>query len=149
MLYSEIIYCQCTTYFNVLTYSGFSSGPLAYVDLVDCIVEKLRHLYISSHHEGSSSHPQNAVVRYAGHGFMMVPYDRSFELAKRRRPRAKVHLDPESNRVRKLLMGKDCGEAGESPDVDKEKWWDEERRVFQGRVDSFIARMHLFQGTIS
>ncbi|KAK8952253.1 Protein ROS1 [Platanthera zijinensis] len=43
-------------------------------------------------------------------------------------------------------MGKDCGEVGEPPDVDKEKWWDEERRVFQGRVDSFIARMHLVQG---
>ncbi|KAK8959467.1 Protein ROS1 [Platanthera guangdongensis] len=149
ILYPETISadCQSTSYFNVPTYSSFSSGPLAYVNLVDCIIENLRHLYISRHHEVASSHPQNAVVRYARHGFMMVPYDRSFELAKRRRrPRAKVLLDPESNRVWKLLMGKDCGEGGEPPDVDKEKWWDEERRVFQGRVDSFIARMHLIQG---
>ncbi|KAJ6808491.1 transcriptional activator DEMETER-like [Iris pallida] len=30
--------------------------------------------------------------------------------------------------------------------ADKEKWWEEERRVFRGRAESFIARMHLVQG---
>ncbi|GMP96529.1 hypothetical protein CsSME_00045143 [Camellia sinensis var. sinensis] len=27
------------------------------------------------------------------------------------------------------------------------KWWEEERKVFCGRADSFIALMHLVQGT--
>ncbi|KAJ1419493.1 Permuted single zf-CXXC unit [Sesbania bispinosa] len=31
-------------------------------------------------------------------------------------------------------------------DEDKAKWWEEERNVFRGRADSFIARMHLVQG---
>jgi hypothetical protein len=31
-------------------------------------------------------------------------------------------------------------------DKDKEKWLDEERKIFRGRIDSFIARMHLVQG---
>ncbi|MED6160635.1 hypothetical protein PIB30_053230 [Stylosanthes scabra] len=31
-------------------------------------------------------------------------------------------------------------------DEDKAKWWEEERKVFRGRADSFIARMHLVQG---
>jgi len=38
------------------------------------------------------------------------------------------------------------GDGAEGLDKDKEKWLDEERRVFRGRVDSFIARMHLVQG---
>ena len=43
-------------------------------------------------------------------------------------------------------MGPDMGDGAEGLDKDKEKWLDEERRVFRGRVDSFIARMHLVQG---
>ncbi|KAJ6812691.1 protein ROS1-like isoform X1 [Iris pallida] len=41
-------------------------------------------------------------------------------------------------------MGKESGD-GETG-VDKEKWWEEERRVYRGRVDSFISRMHSIQG---
>lgn len=34
----------------------------------------------------------------------------------------------------------------DTTDPDKEKWWEAEREVFNGRVEKFIARMHLVQG---
>lgn len=43
-------------------------------------------------------------------------------------------------------MGKGGTEDNEDVDKNKESWWEEERRVFCGRADSFIARMHLVQG---
>jgi len=88
---------------------------------------------------------QNALVPYKGGG-TLVPYD-GFEFVKKHKPRPKVDLDPESDRVWKLLMGKEGSEGLERTDKGKEQWWEEERKVFHGRVDSFIARMHLVQGT--
>nr|CAB3465089.1 unnamed protein product [Digitaria exilis] len=40
------------------------------------------------------------------------------------------------------------GKASEpdGTDVEKERWWQQEREVFQGRANSFIARMRLVQG---
>lgn len=43
-------------------------------------------------------------------------------------------------------MGIEGSEDLEGTDKKKEKWWEEERNVFRGRADSFIARMHLVQG---
>ncbi|KAL2539812.1 Protein ROS1 [Abeliophyllum distichum] len=43
-------------------------------------------------------------------------------------------------------MGKEGSESTETMDEDREKRWEGERKVFCGRVDSFIARMHLVQG---
>lgn len=60
-----------------------------------------------------------------------------------------MDLDPETNRVWNLLMGKEGSEDVEGTDKEKEKKWEEERKVFHGRVDSFIARMHLVQGALS
>ncbi|RVW60585.1 Transcriptional activator DEMETER [Vitis vinifera] len=69
----------------------------------------------------------------------IIPYE-----IKKRKPRPKVDLDLETERVWKLLMGaeQDVGDSDER----KAKWWEEEREVFRGRADSFIARMHLVQG---
>ncbi|KAH0451462.1 hypothetical protein IEQ34_018761 [Dendrobium chrysotoxum] len=141
--------CHRSCYYNVSAPSSISLGTLIpFKNPVDDIVQKLRYLSIRSCDEVSSYQAPNSVVPYVGHGGMMVTYERNFHLIKRPRPRAKVDLDPESNKVWKLLMGKDCckGDVQEHSDVDKDKWWVEERRVFQGRVDSFIARMHLVQG---
>ncbi|XP_020572779.1 protein ROS1-like isoform X2 [Phalaenopsis equestris] len=137
---------QSTCYYNVSAPFSLSLGTLVpFKNTVDDIVRKLRRLSIKSD-EVSSSQLQNSIVPYVDHGGIMTTYERNFHLIKRQRPRAKVDLDAESNRVWKLLMGKDCSEGVERSDVDKEKWWDEERRIFRGRVDSFIARMHLVQG---
>ncbi|KAK9101329.1 hypothetical protein Scep_024759 [Stephania cephalantha] len=85
---------------------------------------------------------ENALVPYV-HG-QIVPYEGLFDPVKKRKPRPKVDLDPETDRVWKLLMYKEGIDADE--DANKEKQWEEERRIFSGRVDSFIARMHLIQG---
>lgn len=90
---------------------------------------------------------QNALVPYKGDN-RIVPYE-EFDPIKKRKARPKVDLDPETDRIWKLLMGKEGSEGTESTDKDKEKWWEEERRVFRGRADSFIARMHLVQGNKS
>ncbi|ONK70704.1 uncharacterized protein A4U43_C04F660 [Asparagus officinalis] len=88
--------------------------------------------------------PQNALVPYAGGSGTMVLFNGN--LIKKRKPRPKVDLDPESDRVWRLLMGKESSVGEEGTNMDKEKWWENERRIFHGRADSFIARMHLIQG---
>ncbi|XP_031281232.1 transcriptional activator DEMETER-like [Pistacia vera] len=88
---------------------------------------------------------QNALVIYNRDG-TVVPFHGSFELVKKRRPRPKVDLDEETNRVWKLLLENINSQGIDGTDEENTKWWEEERRVFHGRVDSFIARMHLVQG---
>lgn len=95
--------------------------------------------------EGSIRTEQNAIVPYKGNG-AVVPYVES-EYLRKRKARPRVDLDPETERIWNLLMGKEGSEGIESHDKDKEKWWEEERKVFRGRADSFIARMHLVQGS--
>lgn len=127
--------------------------------LADEIVERLKHLDVNaessdivykdqnalvSYNIGNEN--QNALVLYRRDG-TIVPFDGTFESIKKRRPRPKVDLDDETNRVWKLLMGNINSEGIDGTDEEKAKWWEEERRVFRGRADSFIARMHLVQGT--
>ncbi|KAJ6428842.1 hypothetical protein OIU84_020487 [Salix udensis] len=110
------------------------------------IEEIVYHMECLSLNAGSKkieNKEQNALVPYKGGG-TLVPYD-GLEFVKKHKPRPKVDLDPESDRVWKLLMGKG-NEGLEKTDAGKEQWWEEERKVFHGRVDSFIARMHLVQG---
>ncbi|XP_043707730.1 transcriptional activator DEMETER-like isoform X2 [Telopea speciosissima] len=121
---------------------------------IDEIVQRLKHLNINGQTNRIPHPEQNALVPYNGNGTMvpyngngtMVPYEGLFDPIRRRKPRAKVDLDPETDRVWKLLMGKPISEGMEQTNENKEKWWEEERRVFRGRADSFIARMHLVQG---
>ncbi|XP_043723486.1 transcriptional activator DEMETER-like isoform X2 [Telopea speciosissima] len=114
---------------------------------IDEIVLKLKHLDINGETNRIPCPEQNALVPYNGNT-TMVPYEGLFDPARKRKPRPKVDLDPETNRVWRLLMGKEASEGMDqmANDKDKEKWWEEERRVFRGRADSFIARMHLVQG---
>ncbi|CAD5182950.1 protein ROS1C-like [Musa acuminata AAA Group] len=90
-----------------------------------------------------AAEPQYSLVSYDSS--MMVPYTETYSEIKRKRPRAKVDLDGETNRVWNLLMGKMVSDA-EGPDMDREVQWGEQRQVFCGRADSFIARMRLIQG---
>jgi hypothetical protein len=95
---------------------------------------------------GATNYLPNALVPYVGGA--VVPYQTQFHLVKKQRPRAKVDLDFETTRVWNLLMGK-AADPVDGTDVDKERWWKQEREVFQGRANSFIARMRLVQGTFS
>ncbi|XP_073114021.1 protein ROS1A isoform X3 [Elaeis guineensis] len=137
--------CQSSSNFNEsVNGSGTLEAVVPHGDPLDDIIQKLKCLNINRGHDGATTQAQNALILYDGRGGVMVPYEGLLDLPRKRRLRAKVDLDPETNRVWKLLMGKEGGDEG--MDIDKEKWWEEERRVFRGRVDSFIGRMHLVQG---
>nr|GEY53632.1 protein ROS1-like [Tanacetum cinerariifolium] len=95
--------------------------------------------YVSEYHE------KNAMVLYQQHG-SLVRYDGLFNPIKKTKPRPKVDLDDETTRVWRLLLEDINSQGVDGTDEDKAKWWEEERKVFRGRADSFIARMHLVQG---
>ncbi|KAJ9542699.1 hypothetical protein OSB04_029205 [Centaurea solstitialis] len=87
---------------------------------------------------------KNALVLYR-QDKSVVPYEEdSYQIT--RKPRPKVDLDDETNRVWRLLLEDINSKGIDGTDEDKEKWWEEERNVFSGRAASFIARMHLVQG---
>ncbi|XP_061975510.1 transcriptional activator DEMETER isoform X2 [Populus nigra] len=111
---------------------------------IEQIIYQMEGLRLNAGSKKIENKEQNALVPYKGDG-KLVPYD-GFEVVKKHKPRPKVDLDPESDRVWKLLMGKEGSQGLEGTDEGKEQWWGEERKVFHGRVDSFIARMHLVQG---
>lgn len=115
--------------------------------MMEKIINGLKHLNLNDDRgKQIMGQEQNALVLYKADG-SVVPYVGS-DFIKKRKQRPKVDLDLETNRIWNLLMGKKGSEADEGLDKEKEKWWEEERRVFRGRADSFIARMHLVQGTL-
>lgn len=69
-------------------------------------------------------------------------------LAPVREQRPRVDLDNETNRMWKLLLGNIDSDGIDGSDERTAKWWAEERYLFQGRANSFIARMHCVQGNI-
>ncbi|XP_048326250.2 transcriptional activator DEMETER isoform X1 [Ziziphus jujuba] len=107
---------------------------------IDDIINQFNGLTLDESRKGLHMQEPNAIVPYKGDG-AVVPYD-----MKKHKPRPKVDLDPETDRVWKLLMGKEGDEGLEETNKEKEIWWENERKVFRGRVDSFIAQMHLVQG---
>ncbi|CAK9170746.1 unnamed protein product, partial [Ilex paraguariensis] len=125
---------------------------------LDVIAELFRHLNINAESNQVTCQEENALfpngMRYQGQNALVLyqrdgtvgPFEGSFDLVKKRRPRAKVDLDDETNRVWKLLLEDINSKGIDGTNEEKEKWWEEERRVFHGRADSFIARMHLVQG---
>ncbi|CAM0950773.1 unnamed protein product [Alopecurus aequalis] len=117
-------------------------APLA--DPLDLIIQKIQVLDINKL-DDSQVPPElhGALVPYKGEFGALVPYEGK---VKRKRDRAKVNLDPVTALMWTLLMEPDMVDGSEGMDQDKEKWLDEERKIFRGRIDSFIARMHLVQG---
>jgi len=89
---------------------------------------------------------QNALVLYRKDGGAIVPFEVPFEPIRKRHQRAKVDLDHETTRVWRLLLENIDNQGIDGTDEEKAKWWHNERSVFCGRVDSFIARMRLVQG---
>lgn len=122
---------------------------------IDALVEQFNHLDINRQGLLIAYQEQTAVVpynmRYEEHNALVLYRDGTivpFGPIKKRRPRPKVDLDEETNRVWKLLLENINSEGIDGTDEEKAKWWEEERRVFRGRADSFIARMHLVQGIV-
>ncbi|GAV85442.1 HhH-GPD domain-containing protein [Cephalotus follicularis] len=126
--------------------------------VVDSIVNQFKRLDINRESECIAYEEQNAIVPYSvgnreqnalvvyRRDGTIVPFEGSFDPVRKRHLRPKVDLDEESNRVWKLLLANINSEGIDGTDKEKEKWWEEDRRVFRGRADSFIARMHLVQG---
>lgn len=65
------------------------------------------------------------------------------------KPEVQVDLDPESKKVWELwLRTGNFGDDGDgNMDRDQREWWEQERRIFAGRIDSFNSRMCLILGT--
>ncbi|XWS55954.1 hypothetical protein CRYUN_Cryun09bG0044300 [Craigia yunnanensis] len=119
----------------------------------DALVEQFNQLDINKEGIPIAYQEQNALIpynmRYQECNALVLYRDETivpFGPTKKRRPRPKVDLDEETNRVWKLLLENINSEGIDGTDEEKAKWWEEERRVFHGRADSFIARMHLVQG---
>ncbi|KAK7244971.1 hypothetical protein RIF29_39800 [Crotalaria pallida] len=127
------------------------------INTTDALTEQFAHLNINRKEARRPVlHGQKALVPYKqknkngkglaqGYG-AIVPYEGTFDPIRRQRPRPKVDLDEETNKVWKLLMLDINSHGVDGTDEAKAKWWEEERNVFRGRADSFIARMHLVQG---
>ncbi|KAF0927477.1 hypothetical protein E2562_033553, partial [Oryza meyeriana var. granulata] len=140
--------------------SSPNTSMLPYMDYLQGVSSKLKYLDLNTEQVhrtemhlsqtmsslaslGATNGLTNALVPYVGG--VVVPYQTQLHLVKKQRPRAKVDLDFETTRVWNLLMGK-AADPLDGTDVDKERWWKQEREVFQGRANSFIARMRLVQG---
>ncbi|KAG8376666.1 hypothetical protein BUALT_Bualt09G0087500 [Buddleja alternifolia] len=125
---------------------------------IDSIIEQLNQLDLNAESSQASVQKRNAFIAYHTHyqdqyalvpyqrDGTVVPFDNSFHQVRRRKPRPKVDLDDETTKVWKLLLENINNEGIDGTDEEKTKWWEEERRIFNGRADSFIARMHLVQG---
>ncbi|VYS54650.1 unnamed protein product [Arabidopsis thaliana] len=112
---------------------------------IETISELLRLLDINREHSETALVPytmNSQIVLFGGGAGAIVPVTP----VKKPRPRPKVDLDDETDRVWKLLLENINSEGVDGSDEQKAKWWEEERNVFRGRADSFIARMHLVQG---
>ncbi|KAL8526264.1 hypothetical protein ACS0TY_015476 [Phlomoides rotata] len=160
---STFISSTVQNFYNHQNSASTSMGPpLALtwknMSLVDSVIEQLKRLNLNAESSQDSERRYNALMVYNGyyseqralvpfqHSAAVVPFDASFDQVRRRRPRPKVDLDDETTRVWKLLLENINSEGVDGTDEEKAKWWEEERRVFRGRADSFIARMHLVQG---
>jgi hypothetical protein len=122
---------------------SFRGAIAPLMDPLDLIIQKIKVLDINKSDDTGSPEPCGALVPYKGEFGAIVPYEGK---VKTKPARAKVNLDPVTALMWKLLMEPDMVDGSEGMDKDKEKWLDEERKIFRGRIDSFIARMHLVQG---
>ncbi|XP_027349193.1 protein ROS1 [Abrus precatorius] len=118
------------------------------IQTVDALTERFSHLSICREATELVLHEQNAIVPYdqQNDSGTIIPFKGPLNPIKKQHPRPKVDLDEDTNGVWKLLMLDINSHGIDGTDELKAKWWEEERNVFRGRADSFIARMHLVQG---
>lgn len=127
---------------------------------IDAIIEQFNGLDIEREQNVLSNQEHNALVAYQvdypWHNSIVVyqsngtivPFDGSFTKIRKRRARPKVDLDDETSRVWKLLLEDINNDGIDGTDQQKAQWWENEREVFRGRANSFIAKMRLVQGVL-
>ena len=82
----------------------------------------------------------------------MVPYNEKRDIVLSRslrtykKIRAKVQLDPESQRV--WLQLENGGSPETDTDPDRKKYWEKERADMKKKIDIFIQKMHFVQGEL-
>ncbi|KAK1589252.1 hypothetical protein Q3G72_031991 [Acer saccharum] len=105
------------------------------------LTKQFKRLKIKGGGKQSKKKGRNAQGPNSGDG-TLVPYQ---EQRNRKRITGKVLLDPDTMRAWNQLMNiKDVNEEQTNPE--KEERWRREREIFQGRIESFTARMHLILG---
>ena len=118
---------------------------------VDALADHLRHLDINAERKQGANpntsagscnsarcQEQNTLVVYQRDGTLMT--------VKEQTPRPRVKLDQETIRVWNLLLQDINSEGINGNDEETKKWWEDERRTFNARANSFIKCMHLIQG---
>uniref|UniRef100_A0A0E0K005 Uncharacterized protein n=1 Tax=Oryza punctata TaxID=4537 RepID=A0A0E0K005_ORYPU len=135
---------KCGSLSSMQTHSGTIPEIIpSSLDYLEAIIEKLNLLSISMTADNTVEEaPKDVIVPYEDKLGALVPFEGK---VKKRGSRAEVKIDPVTDLMWNLLMAPDRCEGVEGMDEDKERFLEEERRVFQGRIDSFIARMHLVQ----
>ncbi|CAA7060915.1 unnamed protein product [Microthlaspi erraticum] len=128
------------------SFAGLTPDELwSQVYSVEAISQQLRSLDINRENSGNALVPYcpgNQITLFNSGAGAIVPATP----VKKRRPRAKVDLDDETDRVWKLLMDNIDSQGVDGTDDQKAKFWEQERDVFRGRANTFISRMHLVQG---
>ncbi|KAL4568950.1 hypothetical protein LXL04_024572 [Taraxacum kok-saghyz] len=118
-------------------------GTKVYAKDIKSLIKKFAKLDIKSECKA-------LVVRSNGSRAIVVRKNGSVAIVKKKPKKPKLHgwvdLDEESLRVWKIVMENNGSQPFEETDNDKKEWWERQRNVFRGRVDSFIAKMHLIQG---
>ncbi|KAI4365639.1 hypothetical protein MLD38_021605 [Melastoma candidum] len=155
---AKYMYPQIGTASEAQTKGSYSELLWNFPSCVNDLVKQLKKLNINKKVRGKRNQKQcaissydityrqdNALVLYRPAG-SIVPFESAHNETKRRRQRAKVELDEETTKVWQLLLENIDNKGIDGTDEEKAKWWEEERAIFQGRADSFIARMRLVQG---
>ncbi|MED6160134.1 hypothetical protein PIB30_048508 [Stylosanthes scabra] len=128
----------------LVNYQPALNKPLGILDAVDAIAKQFRDLNINT--QENALIPYKQKKRKQKRDGTIIPFENPFVPIKKQYPRPRVNLDEETERVWNLLMLDINSHGIDGTDEEKVKWWEEERNVFRGRADSFIARMHLVQG---
>ncbi|KAL4580470.1 hypothetical protein LXL04_016664 [Taraxacum kok-saghyz] len=122
-------------------------GTKVYAKGIKSLIKKFAKLDIKSECKAlvvRSNKSRAIVVKRKGSRAVVVRKNGSGALVKNKPKKPKLHawvdLDDESLR-------NNGSQPFEETDNDNKEWWERHRNVFRGRVDSFIAKMHLIQGT--
>lgn len=77
----------------------------------------------------------------------MVPHHKPLNSTKKKEL-GRVYLDPRNITVWNLLIQNESNFGKEKVDTNTEKWWENERKVFRGRIGAFNALLHPILGKV-
>lgn len=114
---------------------------IPYVHPLSSLEQNLNHDVNKNGRQKSINNHQGALVPYTGVG-AMVPYKRQPN-----RYRLVVALDPKNTWLWNCFACNEQLPEDGTFDYETKTWWENERRIFQGHAESFLAKIRLIQGT--